>query len=723
MGNNTVATETEEKWDADTLKKREDQRNQLRQIIFEAHEAGADDRRDAARRLLSNDDLEYTFDELPYNKDYVSSLYRGFKRSNGEDAEISVKKTKELIENDFEFFNMVKESSLVMGGVNLVDIMDNYDDSQKADMLRRLETYDKVDAFSRGSRPFIEQLKGVGAGVGVDVVATGGLGALYKLVTKPFTHKIEGEILKSVLSPTQKLATVSAGYGGTFDVEQQATEMQLRPDQEYDPVRTGVTTTISALAPTLGKPIGKGIGILTRPIQHAPTSFGIFAKKFSAGKDWVGGLASSKKLQDAFDAVGLRGVDLTKGTSELSFNLKNTWKNINNSFDGQYKNLGLVVKQNDIESVIRGWSNSRLPMLDSVKDLMDKLKPSYRRMSGYGTGKGSAIPSTADTAETLRKLKKILWTAADDAKRGKSKKFDSSDIEALNGFRHQLIRIEDKAALTVGKDTHIQYKQLKKDFGEFEDMKGSDMGRTIRDIVSKKGDDSTKSSGKLARDMVTGDFAWNDFNLFVDAIEGYGRIEGRKGAAKNIRGDIQNSVGYFLRESNGKRLVKLLESPDGRGMKLLKGLYPDDIKVWNSIEAFAEKLSKHSGPKHGHTGSVIANMVTARLGSKIGYEVAGEGGKVVGMVMGIPLLTGLLQSKFWQGAMVNAINNKGRLPGAAHKWLKKQGLSKKQIFSIQDAILGLPFAGFSLGNIEEIWDKAEDSIEARIEEIRRGFLF
>ena len=75
MGNNTVATEAEEKWDADTLKKREDQRNQLRKIIFEAHEAGAVDRRDAARRLLANDDLEYTFDELPYNKDYVSAWF------------------------------------------------------------------------------------------------------------------------------------------------------------------------------------------------------------------------------------------------------------------------------------------------------------------------------------------------------------------------------------------------------------------------------------------------------------------------------------------------------------------------------------------------------------------------------------------------------------------------------------------------------------------------
>jgi hypothetical protein len=722
MGKSADNTNTEEEWGAGKWQQREMYRNQLRKIILDANKDGKKDKAAAGIKLLNGDDLEYTFDELHLNKDYVGTLYRGYNRKNDKNKSVSLENTKELIESDFEFWNRVRDGSLVLGGINLVDVMANYDENEKADMLRRLKTYDKVDALGTGSRPFLEQLAGVGTGVGVDVVATGGIGTVYKILTKPVSHKIEGKIIESALSPQAKMASISATYGGGGDIERQALELEVGAREDYSIPQTITTTGISAIAPKVAEKFGQGLGYVTRPIQNIPTSFAILAKSMG-GKDWVGKFGSSQKLQEAFDLVGLRGVDMKSGSAQLSFNLKNTWKNINNAFSGQYKNLNLTIKPIELESIINKWKNSRLPMLDGVTTLMEKLKPTYRRMSGYGSGKGSTIASSANPAETLRSIKKILWDAADDIRTGRTKKYDSSQIKELNALRRELINLEDKAAFRAGKDTHIQYRQLKDDFGKFEDMKGTDMGRTIRDIVQKKSHESTDSAEKLAHDMVSGDFAWNKFNMFVDSVEKFGNIEGRKGVVKTIRGDIQNSVGYFLTQKNGKKLVELMETPDGRGMDILKGLYPDDVKLWKSIESFAKKLDKTAGKSHASTGSVIANMVTARLGSKLGEQVGGQTGSVVGTLLGIPLVNSLLKSKFFQNAMVNAINNKGRLPVAGHNWLKKQGLNKEQIYSIQDTILGLPFAGFSIGNVEEIWDKSEGAIDARIEEIRKGFLF
>jgi len=718
MGNNTVATEAEEKWDADTLKKREDQRNQLRQIIFEAHEAGADDRRDAARRLLADDDLAYTFDELPYNKDYVSALYRGVKRSTGKDAEISVKKTKELIENDFEFFNMVRDGSLVMGGLNLIDVMSNYDESQKADMLRRLETYDRVDAFGKGSRPFIEQLAGVGTGIGVDIVTTGGLGTVYKLLTKPVTHKLEGEVLKSALSPTQKVMAGGAGYSATGDITQQATEMQLREDQKYSPTRTGVATTLGGVTPLAGKPVGTVVGKIQR-VAHIPQTIGTIAKRVNP--DWVGGLAATKQLQDAFDTVQLRGVNLESGQAQMAFKFKNIFNNIDSAIDGQYKNINLKINKNDLETIVRKYKNKGIEIPPEIDAVIKELQPSYAgRLHGYGSGKGTYIESTLNPDDALRTMKRKLWNSKLDKiradKRGLADSYDA--------MRRELVDLEEESAKKIGGKTYDQYKSLKNDFEKLDDlMNETDMGKKIVAIAHNVDDKAVINAGKLVREMVSGDFAWNKFDNFIKTLEKFGQIEGRVGAASSIKKELQDSFGYFLTHDKGSKLVELLHAPDGRGMKLLKSIYPDDIKTWKNLESLAEKLAKATGKAKTTGNSVIANMVVARIGSKLGKDIAGEAGQAGGAIISIPLLHGLLNSKFFQSAMVHALNNDGRFSTSTRRWLQKKGLTISEINSLTDTLTGLPFAGFTMGNIEEIWEKNKDSIDARIEEIRQGYLF
>lgn len=715
MAESTVDGGNEQKWNATTWKRREAQREELRSIIFKASDSGETDKMKAAISLLEGDELSYRFDEKSFDKDYVSALYRSKIRKTGEDVKVDIKTTKELIEADHEFFNMVRDGSLVMAGVTLIDVVANYSEVEKADMLRRLQSYEKTNSFGEGSRGFGEQLAGVATGVGVDIITTGGLASLYKLLTKPFTHKIEGNLLKSALSPTQKMAAGSAAYGSVFDLEQQGIEMQLDESQEFSPTRNLVSTAVSGTMPVFAKPAGAILGKVVRPATHWAQSITHPLKKMP----WVGGLAATKQLQDAFDAVQLRGVDMESGAAQMAYKIKNIFKNADNAISGQYKNLNLNVDKNALESIIRTAKNNGVDVPQSVLDIIKSIQPTRRKMSGYGSGQGTYIEPTIRIDAALRKMKTKLWEAKQDAIR----KGESNTGNKYNKIRRELIALEEASAKKMGGDTYATYTGLKKDVQMLEKLQETEMGGKLYKIWGQSGEDAVKGVEKMMDEMTSGTYAWGKYTGFMKSLEKYGNIEGRTKAGSSLKKEIQESVGFFLTQGKGKRLIEVLHHPDGRGMKLLKAIYPDDIKAWGHLEELARKMAKSTGAAKKMGDSVIANMVVARLGSKLGGSIGGDVGAGAGAITGIMGISQLLNSKFFQNAAVHALNNDGRMSTTTRSWLRKKGYTGKDINAITDAFMGLPFAGYAAGNFDEIWEKNKDSLDARIEEIRQGFLF
>ena len=721
----------EEEWNLKTWKKREEQRDQLRSIIFDASKAGNNEKVQAAIKLLDGE-LEYTYDEQPLNKDYVSALYRSKKRKSGQDTEVNPKTTKQLIENDFNFFNMAADGSLVVGGMTLLDVVNNYDEPEKADMLRRLKTYRNSDALGKGSRNFGDQAMGVGTGVGIDLIATAGAGTAAKLgkgTLDWFAEKLAPGMLPkavtsplvSALSPTQKVAAASAGYGGTFDTTQQNIEMQLDEEKEYDPVQGITSTAISAVAPYAAKPAGRVINKISR-VAHLPQAAGWVAKKVSP--EWTGGIAATKQLQEAFDAIGLRGVDMTSGSAQTAFKIKSMFQNVDNAIEGQYSNLNLNVDRNAIEKIIRDAKNKGIEIPESVNTIIKQLQSTRRRMGGYGQGQGTYIESTLRPDQALRNIKNKLWTEGQDAKRqGKS-----GTTDLYNIIRRELIELEESTAKKVGGEKYIEYKGLKNDVEILDKLKETDMGKKIFNIVGKNDEESQLAVQSLMNDMTSGDFALGRYTSFMKSMEKFGNIEGRTGAASSLKNEMQESFGYYLTYKKGNKFIEMLSQPDGRGMDLLKTVYPDDAKIWANLESLAEKMAKSGGKSKGMANSVIANMVTARLGSKLGGDIGdklgskdlGAGAGAIGGILG---LNKLLNSKRFQDGMVHALDNDGRFATSTRSWLKKQGYSIKEINNLTDTLTGLPFAGFGTGNFDEIWEKNKDQMDARIEEIRQDFLF
>ncbi|MBT4122431.1 MAG: hypothetical protein HOE35_00695 [Candidatus Ruthia sp.] len=715
MAESTVDGGNEQEWNATTWKKREAQRDELRSIIFQARDSGETDKMKSAISLLEGDELSYRFDEKSFDKDYVSALYRGKKRKTGEDVKVDIKTTKELIENDHEFFNMVKDGSLVMAGVTLIDVVANYSEAEKADMLRRLQSYEKTSSFGKGSRGFGEQLAGVASGVGVDIVTTGGLATLYKLLTKPVTHKLEGEMLKKVLSPNQKMAAGGGAYGSVADLEQQGIEMQLDENQEFSPTRNIISAGVSAVTPLAGKPAGKIVGKVVRPILHPAQSTTTMFKKMP----WVGGLAATKQLQDAFDAVDLRGVDMESGSAQMAFKIKNIFKNADNAISGQYKNLGLNVDRNALESIVRNAQKRGDTIPDSVLDVIKSLQSTQRPLGGYGGGKGSYVESTVRVDAALRKMKTKLWEAKQDAVR----KGESATGNKYNKLRRELIDLEELSAKKMGREKYDTYMGLKKDVETFAQLQETEMGGKLYKVWGQSGEDAVKGVEKMMDEMTSGTYAWGKYKSFMTSLEKYGNIEGRTKAGSSLKKEIQESVGFFLTQNKGKRLIELLHNPDARGMKLLKAVYPDDIKTWDGLEALASKMAKSTGSAKKMGDSVIANMVVARLGSKLGGSIGGDVGAGAGAITGIMGISQLLNSKFFQNAAVHALNNDGRMSTVTRSWLRKKGYTGKDINAMTDAFMGLPFAGYAQGYFDEIWEKNKDQLDARIEEIRQGFLF
>jgi len=56
-------------------------------------------------------------------------------------------------------------------------------------------------------------------------------------------------------------------------------------------------------------------------------------------------------------------------------------------------------------------------------------------------------------------------------------------------------------------------------------------------------------------------------------------------------------------------------------------------------------------------------------------------------------------------------------------WLNKKGYSRTEIENIQDTLWGLTGTGYAMGSLDEIWEKYEDPIERKIEEIKAGYIW
>lgn len=682
-----------EKNKSESFKTRESQRKRIRGLMVDAYNNKEIDKFKAYQTLLQGE-LNYEFEELQNNGSYTKALKNNYFKKTGEQFDGNINN---LIEDDFEHWNLI-DASLIAGGVAAVNSFTEMDEDIKKNNLIRYRSYIATPSTGDYSRPLLEQTKGIATGVGLDVVASGGVGTAASLTAKALGKNAARNLLLSGLSSKAKVTGTGALYGMVGDVERQTMEIGMEDRENYDIGQTLASSAIGAVAPQAGTAFGKIAGPVGRTIASPLQATGTFFKSLTGG---YGATAAARGMtREAGETIEKYGADTAIGSTNFKNNLNNSINKTHTYYQDSFDAIPLTnINPIGVQNVIVQWSKKAgMEISPKAQAVIEKLKA-----------------KDITSIQALRELKKILWTQSNDVTS------TASDKVALNGFRNQLIKIEENAAINQGKGT--EYLALKGSYAKYNELLKTKMGQKI--INASKDEES---AGRLIKSMAIGEFSWSNYRQFQIGMNKALKGTGNESSSINLNRNIQEAMGGFLRGESGDyaNLVKLINNKNG--LQTLKRMYPEDKAFWKSMEELGSTLPKQKGG----TSSVVMNMAIARLGSNIGTDLTSGAasaqlralGPIVGAVGGISVVNKLVDAPFFQKAMIRAYNRAGgTLDTATKAWLKNKGYSRTEINNIQDTLWGLSGTGFATGGLDRIWEEYEDPIRREMEEIKAGFIW
>jgi hypothetical protein len=672
------------------FEQRESYRGQIRGLMVEAFNNKEYEKFKAFQDMLENE-LQYDFKELVFKPQYVKALKNNYFQTTGNtfDKNTEGLSIHDLIEQDFEHWNMI-DGSLIAGGVKMAEAFGDMSDDTKSNNLTRWQTYINTPSFGEHSRNFTEQALGVGKGVALDVGATVGTGLGLNIGKHLLGKSAARGFITKALSTRTKVAGTGALYGMVADVERQGTEIGLGGKEDYDVSQTLKSGTIGAVAPTVMGPAGMMLGKTGRALTHWGQAAGTTVKAVTGG--YAKTAAARGVTRESAEAIGKYsssevGVGASNFQANLKLGLGNTHKYYQDAFDSiPLENINPV----GVRNIVQRWNKTKGMILpDKAKQIMAKLD-----------GK------TITPIQALRELKKVLWREGRDAEA------TVSDSATLHGFRKELINMEEIAAFNQGHGK--QYLALKKGYGEFNELLKTRMGK----LIIGASEDPVKA-GALVKSMAFGDFSWNNLRQFQLGVKKALKGTGNEEVAVNLNKNIRTTMSNYLLEKDGQNLIKLI-SGSQKGLQTLKRIYPDDVVFWDRMQ----ELSARLGGKEGGASSVVMNMAIARVGAQVGGTFSPKAGAAVGAIGGISLVNSLVTKPFFQKAMEHAyLRAGGRMSTGTRTWLEKQGYSKMEVQRIQDTLWGLMGTGFAMGKLDDIWEKYEEPAKRKIEEIKAGYIW
>jgi len=679
---------------------REKYRREIRGRMITAYNNGDVEKFRAFQGILEGD-LQYEFQELRNNKRYTKALTNSYFRAHGEQFNGNIT---DLIEKDFEHWNLI-DGSLLVAGKGVYDAYAEMDEETKKNNSIRWQTYINTSPTGDYSRDFKEQFKGVAKGVGIDVGASLGIGTAANIAKSTLAKNTARGVLTNALSSKTKVVGTGALYGMTADVERQHMEMGLGLRDEYDIGQTAQSAVIGGGAGLAGKPIGWAAGKAGRASTHMLQGASTLAQKLSGG--YSATAAARGITREAGEVTGKYGADKDVGALNFQGNLQSglqkTHQYYNDAFDAiPLNNINPV----GVLNVFQRWKKTvGVEVPKEAVQTMEKL-----------------AAKTITPIEALRELKSVLYHTANPSKMAGKKPVSDSTRQTLYAFRKELTDMEEIAAYNQGHGK--QYKLLKDNYGAFQNLLKTKVGKKI--LLASE---SPEEAGKLIKGMVLGDFSWHHLRSFQKALNSSAfKGTGQEQTAINLHQNIQKAVGGFLRGQNGdyKNLVTLIN--DKQGLKTLKTIYPEDKAFWTSLMNLSRKLPE----KKGGSSSVVMNMAIARVGSNIGTDLTKgaasqqlrQAGPIVGALSGISVVNKLVDAPFFQNAMIKAYQRKGgTLDTGTKAWLKQKGYSRTEIESIQNTLWGMTGTGYAMGSLDEIWEKYEDPVKRKIEEVKAGYIW
>ena len=208
---------------------------------------------------------EMTYQELPFDEDWVQSIKKFYKAEHGS---VWQGTDKQITEDYFEKFNDFQNA---LGKTTYQGITDSYWFSEFEDEDLKLvnqafNTFHEADATGKGSRPLFQQVTDFVLQSGTDLTtlatmyATGGASALASKFAAPLVmKKIVTDTIANRASRIAGASAVSSAFGANISVNQQMIEDRMQDEPiSIDKSEVGTMAAIGAVIP----PVLEGANVL-----------------------------------------------------------------------------------------------------------------------------------------------------------------------------------------------------------------------------------------------------------------------------------------------------------------------------------------------------------------------------------------------------------------------------------------------------------------------------
>ena len=607
---------------------------------------------------------ELTFDNLSQDTDFIEDARANYKFREGKEWEGN---DTQLVEDQFEYWNYV-DNNLGSGLSSAYDFS-KLDKKEKQRTLRLFDVYDRTNMTGDGSRPFLEQLKGVGKAVLTDPTnLVGGLG-LWKLIGKSATKGLSKMALQKIMFPAASGAT----WGAASETERQTREIALEKREELDGGEISSSAGTGAVAGFAGPIITRNVGRLAEKVPKIAIL--PFSKKArekvreKAQSQYVktlgGGSPSAQRAVGEELAEDIGKGDFIGGTTKAFDILATKAGEIKNKFVERYQKLGeLNIRTDQLNKFVVDMEEAGIE-IPAARDVLQML----------GSGEYTRT-------EALRELRSVVSETLNDAYRGKGDMAKRWRIVKPWEDRIKKLFLDSaKGANKLDKAT-----QLDKQYSNWQKFQRNMDGSGGKDIL-KAGGDKVKLDALITQMIATPTKSLSKWSKILNQVDNMGKWSKDDTFAPQMKKFILEAVKSELFQGKKPKILRFME--DDTGLATLKKLFPERASVLDDLSVIyrnAVRAGNNSVPLYW------GRIIPAILASTAGGMTGGPAGAAIGTAVSLKGIEAAVNSPVFRKMAMNAYKdgktNEKSINGMM-KWLEaKLKIGPDQLKSIRQNFVG-----------------------------------
>jgi len=610
---------------------------------------------------------DLVFDDLSQDEKYIKDAKINYKRREGKEWKGT---DNQLVEEQFEYWNYV-DNNLVSGATSAYDFS-KMEKGDKQRVMRLFDIYDRTNMTGDGSRPFWEQLKGVGKAVVTDPTNLIGGAGIWKFIGKSATKGLSKIALQKVLFP----AAIGATWSAVSNIERQSREVALEK-------KGGIEGSEVGTAALTGAVLGPVAGVVTRNVgrlaEQVPKIAKLASKKIRQQvkqdaqtmyvKTLGGGSPSAQRAVGEELAETIGKGDFAGGTTGAFDILTKKAGEIKSKFVERYTALGeLNIRGSQLNKFVVDMEEAGIN-IPAARDVLQML------------GKGEYTRT-----EALRELRSIMSDTLNDAYRGVGDMPKRWRI--LVPWEKKIKKLFlDSAA---GANKLEKATQLDSQYSQWQKFQRNINGGG-KDILNA-GAEKTKLDTLITSLIATPSKSLSKWEKVISQVNKMGKWSKDETFAPEMRKFVLDAVKSELFQGKKPKILRFME--DDTGLKTLKNLFPkqkvmlDDLSVIyrNALEAGNNSVPLYWG-----------RIIPAILGSTAGGMTGGPTGAAIGTAASLKGIEAAVNSPFFRKMAMNAYKNgkvNEKTVNGMMKWLeKKLKIGPDQLKAIRQNLVGTAVIG------------------------------